>query len=691
MQAKINGNAERIYDESYEKLCVDNDKVFSVLLALQWVAAIVFALVVSPRTWIGERNLVHIHVIASVVIGGLLTIVPIYLNRKNPGATVNRYVNVIAQGLYSALFIHLTGGRIETHFHVFGSLAFFAFYRDIRVLFVGTLIVAVDHAIRGIFLPESVFGILTESNWRWLEHAAWVLFEDFFLGWSILRSIEEMKTVSFARAEVMSQHENAEELVKLRTRELQKEHNELQKRNETIGTIYRNVRSGFLLINHDLRIENGFTDSCSRLIGTSIKEGVKLFDVLGLRGRDSEHFQAMVEGVFEDMLPEEVSLGQIPPKHEIDNRVIKIEGGIVRNSDCKVKNILFTITDVTDLKRTEEQNTNNLSLIKILQQRDAFSQFVIDAKGNLEECKLLFGKKEQPLLRFLLHSLKGNASVFGLEAIVALIHGIEDDPEINLNSILTIETSLKNFLRIHWEILNIKYEDSFAEMYTVDKEQLGELASLSPHGADVLNWIENVKLKPAKDFLDPLVKMGTNISTRLSKDAIIILETPDFLVDGVLLRPIFQNMTHLIRNAVDHGIELPNQRGTKGSKGHVKISVGKKSSHWCIETIDDGRGIDLGAVCKVALNKNLITKEQAEKMSDQEKMDLIYLGGVSTIESITQFSGRGIGMSAMADAVKRVSGKITVSSSKGLGTHFTIMIPMRTTPLKLKSQLAEAG
>jgi hypothetical protein len=75
--------------------------------------------------------------------------------------------------LMSALLIHLTGGRIETHFHVFGSLAFLAFYRDWRVLIPATIVVAVDHAVRGLYFPQSVFGVLTASPWRWVEHAGW--------------------------------------------------------------------------------------------------------------------------------------------------------------------------------------------------------------------------------------------------------------------------------------------------------------------------------------------------------------------------------------------------------------------------------------------------------------------------------------------------------------------------------------
>ena len=88
--------------------------------------------------------------------------------------------------------IHISGGRIETHFHVFGSLAFLAAYRDWKVLIPATIVVAVDHLVSGVFWPETVFGIAAVSPWRWLEHAGWVIFEDLFLIIIIRQSVGEV-------------------------------------------------------------------------------------------------------------------------------------------------------------------------------------------------------------------------------------------------------------------------------------------------------------------------------------------------------------------------------------------------------------------------------------------------------------------------------------------------------------------
>jgi two-component system sensor histidine kinase/response regulator len=169
------------------------DRLFAGLMGFQWIAGIIFALWVSPLAWSGSTSRVHLHVWAAVFLGGAICLFPALLAIFRPGEASTRYTIAIAQMLAGALLIHLTGGRIETHFHVFGSLAFLAFYRDWRVLIPATVVVALDHLLRGIFWPQSVYGVVVASQWRWIEHAAWVVFEDVFLIVSCQRSIAEMK------------------------------------------------------------------------------------------------------------------------------------------------------------------------------------------------------------------------------------------------------------------------------------------------------------------------------------------------------------------------------------------------------------------------------------------------------------------------------------------------------------------
>src|SRR5688572_31264699 len=187
------GRASRLFDEARREIHRRTDRLFAGLRGFQGLRAIAFALWVSPLTGDGPLSRTHLQASAAIILGGVISLAPALLGLLRPGLPSTRYVIAVAQMLMGALLIHLTGGRIETHFHVFGSLAFLAFYRDWRVLIPATVVVALDHLLRGIFWPQSVYGVVVASQWRWLEHAAWVLFEDIFLVVSCRLAVTEMR------------------------------------------------------------------------------------------------------------------------------------------------------------------------------------------------------------------------------------------------------------------------------------------------------------------------------------------------------------------------------------------------------------------------------------------------------------------------------------------------------------------
>ena len=193
-------SSEAHFVEHREAVHRQTDRLFAWLMAFQWLAGVGAALWISPWTWEGSEARLHIHVMAAIFLGGAITALPVALAVWRPGKALTRHVIAVSQVSYSALLIHLTGGRIETHFHIFGSLAFLAFYRDWTVLVSATVVVAADHFLRGVFYPQSVYGVLAASEWRWLEHAGWVLFEDAFLVHACLKGTREMRAIADRRA-----------------------------------------------------------------------------------------------------------------------------------------------------------------------------------------------------------------------------------------------------------------------------------------------------------------------------------------------------------------------------------------------------------------------------------------------------------------------------------------------------------
>lgn len=252
---------EALFIEHRQEVFKSTDRMFLVLLCIEWACAFVAAIWISPRTWAGSTSSIHLHVWLALLIGGPLTLLPAYQVLTRAGQPLTRYSIAINQMLYSALLIHLTGGRIETHFHIFGSLAFLAFYRDWRVLVPATIVVALDHLLRGAFWPQSVFGVLSANPWRWVEHAGWVVFEDVFLVLACLRGVREMRRISQQRAYLEATNHIVRREVELQTANLassEVQYRELFEANATPMWIFECDTGRIVAVNESALVEYGF-------------------------------------------------------------------------------------------------------------------------------------------------------------------------------------------------------------------------------------------------------------------------------------------------------------------------------------------------------------------------------------------------------------------------------------------------
>ncbi len=373
--AAIN-RAATLFHEHQERIYLRTDRLFAGLMIAQWLAGIAAALWISPRTWIGSESLVHLHVYAAIFLGGAVTSLPVFLAWKRPGHALTRHVIAVAQMLTSALLIHLTGGRIETHFHIFGSLAFLAFYRDWRVLVTATVVTAIDHAVRGSFWPQSIFGVLTVDNWRWIEHASWVVFEDIFLIISIRQSTREMCEVAQQRsdleagaAELTSAHAELEARVVTRTSELaaaQKFHREVLDAATGVSVIAGDSKGLITLFNTGAERMLGYR--AEEMIGLQTPAIIHLESEVVKRGEElTRRFGRTIQGF--DVFAELAQLDR-PETIEWTYRAkdgrqfpVILDLTPTRDETGAISGFLGIATDITERKRAEEQLLHIASVV----------------------------------------------------------------------------------------------------------------------------------------------------------------------------------------------------------------------------------------------------------------------------------------------------------------------------------------
>ncbi len=355
--------AAGIFNEQQQTIYIRTDRMFAVLMAVQWLAGIAAAYWITPRTWAGTTSQTHLHVWAALFLGGAISSLPIALALTRPGSASTRYTVAVGQMLMGALLIHLTGGRIETHFHVFGSLAFLSFYRDWRVLVPATVVVAADHFLRGVLWPQSVYGVLSASEWRWLEHAGWVLFEDTFLFIAIKHSVTEMWDIAWRRAETKSLNADLERRVAERTAELAEQRAFLRQVIDLDPNfIFAKDREGrFTLVNQAI----------AEAYGTSVD---------GLLGKRDADFNPNKKEV-EQFRRDDLEVMDTLKEKFIPEEVITDAGGNVRwmqtikrpivAPDGTVSQMLGVATDITARKRAEEALTNSEEQLRQAQKMEA--------------------------------------------------------------------------------------------------------------------------------------------------------------------------------------------------------------------------------------------------------------------------------------------------------------------------------
>jgi len=449
-------------------------------------------------------------------------------------------------------------------------------------------------------------------------------------------------------------------------------------RTNEVNEILDNVKSGFLMADADQLVQDNYSQSCNQIFGRDDIKDERLADLMQLGEREAGNFSVMYEQVFAGFLPLQVATAQLPTSFEIDGRHFRIEGAPIVVGD-EVKKIFFTVTDATELRRAESENALRLAMIEIIKQRDAFVQFLDDFRRMVRHSSQTSDPK---VIRAHLHTMKGNLGCFGLHEIASMIHSIEELQEFDYAHVLVVERALRQFLEANKEVLELEYDDDTHITPTIEVDFLAELLDLivtepSYQGRKraARNVIAKSRWVPCDRVMAGLHGLVKRLSARLGKDIELAFEGGEVLIDPKWTGEPLSTLVHLVRNSVDHGIEAPSQRGDKPGPGSIRIVCADIGDAWTITVEDDGRGIDVDALAKAAVDKGLCSAQEVAGLDEQGRRELIFVDQLSTTYETSMTSGRGVGAGAVLRSVRAIGGDVSVSSTKGQGTRVTLRIP----------------
>jgi two-component system chemotaxis sensor kinase CheA len=183
---------------------------------------------------------------------------------------------------------------------------------------------------------------------------------------------------------------------------------------------------------------------------------------------------------------------------------------------------------------------------------------------------------------------------------------------------------------------------------------------------------------PVGTLFGRLPRVVRAVAQASAKEVELVMEGEDVTIDRSLVELLADPLLHLTRNAVDHGIEKPEEREAAGKprRATLRVSAARRTGQVRVRVSEDGRGIDRGRVLARAIARGLVSEEQAARMSEEEVHALLFRPGFSTAETITETSGRGVGLDVVQDAIRRAGGTVEIASAPGQGTSFTLRLPL---------------
>lgn len=486
--------------------------------------------------------------------------------------------------------------------------------------------------------------------------------------------------------EVKTYNLQLEDIVAKRTKSLNKAVKIQKAMVESLG-------QGFFMINKNLKLMSVYSKSASKFFGKELSRA-NASDILNVDNKGPK--EMVLKHMFTETMPFEDTAMLAPQKFETpDKRKIFLEYKAVRNKKNEINGIVVISTDKTEemlaIEENEKQKRKVQMIIKITSQKRQFQRLLektsdmVNRLSQLCESKHL-GRHKDEVFR-IVHTIKGNLSTFYLTDVVNQIHEYESvlkdiskedlKPDLIQTFIIELNHSLNQFLKEYYFLLGIDDWKDVTATREFSQDQISNLyKDLEEKGysteqiEDIRDWFESEYPSKALSFLsDEIIEHSRRVGKEVNRLNIVdngLRIKTSFLQDFQIYA------VHLLRNSIDHGIEASSARTGSGKNkaGTIEISFEKSGADLLIDFLDDGAGIDANKLLKKAHELKLELDDQQL----EDPLSIIFHPGFSSAETVSQTSGRGVGMDAVKDFVESNGGKISVSTKVGEYCRFGIKL-----------------
>ncbi len=477
--------------------------------------------------------------------------------------------------------------------------------------------------------------------------------------------------VALRDAQLSDYAKNLEQKVEERTREL-------DERNRGMRLVLDNVAQGFITIDLHGKMASERSAVVDRWFGTPRADAT-----LGqyLSAHSHKYVEQLELGLAElrdGIMPVELLLYQLPKRMNAGERTFDVSYSPIGDPEAPDR-LLVIVSDVTEAVARERAERDQKELIALFQRlandRAGVEEFLIEAAhlvGALRE------ETDAVVQQRIVHTLKGNCAIYGLESYAELAHQVENDlietkkPLDPVQRGALVDAWKRTIGRIGWLLGGAR-----RNIVQVDAAEIDALAARAQAGAvsrEIVAVLADWQREPVFRRLERLARQAAGVADRLNKPRPkIVIDDHGVRLDGELLAPFWSAMVHVVRNALDHGIEEPEVRALAGKAdaGTISLSALRQDGKLVISVQDDGRGVNWDKLREKAAARGL------PHTTRDELIEALFSDGVSTKDAATDVSGRGVGMAALRQVVRDFGGSIEVESQPHQGTVFRFVLDER--------------